>query len=258
MNIFDLLTIGTLIASVTTIINIRKNAKRAHDAHRNIIDHKNAMIVKLIKESELKERKYIADIELARQKGKIDGFYEGAKQGISEELAEARARAKERSEARKRDEEERAKRDNFTSNNPRDYELHPNGERNMKYNGNPMGKGKCASAGTRGFHAGQERQDFGDHNPFERQRHFHSAYQSFEDLRRSYEEGERHREHVNPELARAMRRFGIIELTKREVKKAHRRLAKQYHPDLNSNANASEKMQEVNEVRDYLMKMCKV
>ena len=40
-----------------------------------------------------------------------------------------------------------------------------------------------------------------------------------------------------------------------QIKKAYRELAKKYHPDVNSEAGASEKMQEINEAYDRVMKM---
>lgn len=40
-----------------------------------------------------------------------------------------------------------------------------------------------------------------------------------------------------------------------QIKKAYRELAKKYHPDINSEAGASEKMQEINEAYDRIMKM---
>ena len=43
--------------------------------------------------------------------------------------------------------------------------------------------------------------------------------------------------------------------TDEQIKKAYRDLAKKYHPDINSSANASEKMKEINEAYDRIMKM---
>lgn len=43
--------------------------------------------------------------------------------------------------------------------------------------------------------------------------------------------------------------------TDEQIKKAYRELAKKYHPDVNSSAGASEKMQEINEAYDRIMKM---
>ena len=40
-----------------------------------------------------------------------------------------------------------------------------------------------------------------------------------------------------------------------QIKKAYRELAKKYHPDVNSDAGASEKMKEINEAYDLIMKM---
>ena len=40
-----------------------------------------------------------------------------------------------------------------------------------------------------------------------------------------------------------------------QIKKAYRELAKKYHPDVNSSADASKKMQEINEAYDRIMKM---
>ncbi|HJX05553.1 MAG TPA: DnaJ domain-containing protein, partial [Candidatus Nanoarchaeia archaeon] len=40
--------------------------------------------------------------------------------------------------------------------------------------------------------------------------------------------------------------------TKEEIKKAYKKLAKQYHPDLNKSADATEKFKEINEAASVL------
>ena len=180
-----------------------------------------------------------------------------AKRQKEEEKAKATLEAlKKKHKAKSEDRKRQQKEDARTHYPPNDYELHPNGERNLKYNGAPWGKG-ARPPEARG-------RDYGStYKP-----HFEGCFRDFSDFesRNSFgDSGGSHRSRqqadskyrYSGETARMMDRFKITELTKAEVKKAHRRLSKLYHPDRNSNANASDKMKEVNTLKDKLLKLCK-
>ena len=117
---------------------------------------------------------------------------------------------------------------------PRDYQRHPSGELNMKWNGNPSGKDKCAPRqGSRGSFGGQE--------------HLNTAKDSRGGSKRpdanSYDD-------VDPIFSKEeMTAFYFFGITKTsslgQVKKRYKFLSRAYHPDC-STGNA-EKMIECNQ-----------